>query len=494
MWKRFPEVISFDNTYNTNRFKLPLFQATGQTCLGTVFNAAFGLIDNERREGFQFLSESIKQLIEQHSIRQPDIIITDFDDSMKAALNDQFPEVQQQLCIHHINSNILLRAKQRWLKRPSSSSDISGGSDIEADPSGQIQLNPTDQESISAPVGNDIPHTYNGVLAMWKLVLFAETEEAHEKAWINLCKEFNDQRPILRYLYGTYMPVRAQWARCFIRHYRNFGIRVTSGTEASNNNIKSYLLNGMSHLYRLVEAMQDMIRDQRQDFIDACANDDVLTAPEHQRPNAQYLGELRTLVSSKCLALITVQYRQAKKAMPTGNRPFPPPLDNCVCSVPTELGIPCYHTIYNKLASGTSFTKQEVHPHWRIRESSSQDPYRRIIDPRITTSLRGRPKNTAQSVPSQLAIDTPIQQRSEQSIQVLPKRKRSRPRGSLNRSITVRLTPSQDEASSQETNLSQRQTQRRSARLGTGRSSGVRSSGQRLRSSIRRERSQWEIG
>lgn len=57
MWKRFPESLSFDNTYNTNRFKLPLFQATGQTCLGSIFNAAFGLIDNERREGFQFLTE-----------------------------------------------------------------------------------------------------------------------------------------------------------------------------------------------------------------------------------------------------------------------------------------------------------------------------------------------------------------------------------------------------------------------------------------------------
>ena len=94
MWKRFPEVISFDNTYNTNRFKLPLFQATGQTCLGSIFNAAFGLIDNERREGFQFLSESIRQLLEQYAIRQPDVIITDFDDQMKAALNDQFPDVQ----------------------------------------------------------------------------------------------------------------------------------------------------------------------------------------------------------------------------------------------------------------------------------------------------------------------------------------------------------------------------------------------------------------
>ncbi|KAK2684810.1 hypothetical protein QWA68_016783 [Fusarium oxysporum] len=200
MWKRFPEVISFNNTYNTNRFKLPLFQAIGQTCLRSVFNAAFGLIDNERREGFQFLSESIKQLMEQHSIRQPDVIITDFNVSMKAALNDQFPDIQQQLYIYHINSN---------LKRPSSSSDISGGSDIEADPPDQIQLNPTDQESISAPVGNDISYTYSGVLAMWKLVLFAETEEAHEKAWINLCKKFNNQSPILWYLYGTYMPIQA---------------------------------------------------------------------------------------------------------------------------------------------------------------------------------------------------------------------------------------------------------------------------------------------
>ncbi|KAI8406405.1 hypothetical protein FOFC_13875 [Fusarium oxysporum] len=337
MWKRFPEVISFDNTYNTNRFKLPLFQATGQTCLRTVFNTAFGLIDNEKREGFQFLAESIKQLIEEHSIQQPDVIITDFDGQMKAALNDQFPEVQQQLCIHHINSNVQLRAKQKWLKSPGSSSNSSCGSDNEAGSSSQVQLSTANQQSLSAPVQNGIPHTFNGVFAMWKLVVFAETEEVHDKAWINLCKEFNDQRPILRYLYGTYMPIRAQWARCFIQNYRNFGIRVTSGTEASNNNIKGYLLNGMSNLYRLVEAMQDMIKDQSQDFIDGCASDEVLTAPEYLRPSAEYLGELRTLVSSKCLALITAQYRLAKKAMPTAKNPFPAALGDCVCSVPVEL-------------------------------------------------------------------------------------------------------------------------------------------------------------
>ncbi|KAH6983758.1 hypothetical protein EDB80DRAFT_691593 [Ilyonectria destructans] len=241
---------------------------------------------------------------------------------------------------------------------------------------------------------------------MWKLVLFAETEEAHEEAWGNFCKEFDDQRAILRYLHGTYMPVRAQWARCFIRKYRNFGVRVTSGTEASNNNIKSYLLNGMGNLYRLFEAMQDMMKYQERDFNDACAADEVLTAREYMGSSSEYLGELRTALSSKGLGLITKQYRLARKAMPTGKNPFPDSLGDCGddCSVSTELGIPCYHKIYSKLLSGIPFTKWEAHPRWRLREPSSGDPYRRILDPKIATALRGRPKNTTQAVPERLAI------------------------------------------------------------------------------------------
>ncbi|KAJ4067519.1 hypothetical protein NW756_009870 [Fusarium oxysporum] len=69
-----------------NRFKLPLFQVTGQTCLGTVFNAAFGLIDNERFEGFQFLTNSVRTLLDRYSIRTPHVVITDFDDQMEKAL------------------------------------------------------------------------------------------------------------------------------------------------------------------------------------------------------------------------------------------------------------------------------------------------------------------------------------------------------------------------------------------------------------------------
>ncbi|KAK1458429.1 hypothetical protein CTAM01_17174 [Colletotrichum tamarilloi] len=282
MWKRFPEVISFDNTYNTNRFKLPLFQATGQTCLGSVYNAAFGLVDNERLEGFRFLSASIRQLMDQHSVRYPTVIITDYDKQMKAALNEQFPDVQQQLCIHHINSNVMLRAKQKWVKDRSCSSNSSGSDDegYQLPTQAIATLSDEDEAYINTPIDEPPPHTYRGVLMMWKLVVFAETEHTFEKAWTKLCKEFNDQRPILQYLHATYLPLRAQWARCFIRKYQNFGTRVTSGTESSNNNIKGYLLNGLSHLYRLVDVMQDMISDQELRFRQACAEDEVLTGRE----------------------------------------------------------------------------------------------------------------------------------------------------------------------------------------------------------------------
>ncbi|KAJ3455672.1 hypothetical protein MRS44_017154 [Fusarium solani] len=506
MWKRFPEVISFDNTYNPNRFKLPLFQATGQTCLGSVFNAAFGLIDNERREGFQFLSESIRQLAEQQSIRQPDVIITDFDDSMKAALNDQFPEVQQQLCIHHINSNVLLRSKQKWVKDCShdSSSSSLDSSDGEAPaPQTQADLSPKDRQFIHAPAAEVIPHSYRGVLMMWKLVLFAETEEAHEKAWVNLCREFDDQRAILRYLHGTYMPVRAQWARCFIRKYRNFGIRVTSGTEASNNNVKSYLLNGMSHLYRLIEAMQDMIRDQERDFTHASAEDEVLTAREYLSLSSEYLGELRASISSKGLGLITKQYRLARKAMPTGKNPFPDPLGDCSedCSVSVELGIPCCHKIYSKIGSGTPFTKWDVHPRWRLRESTSRDPYRRILDLKIATALRGRPKNTTQAVPTRLAIGTssqssiqPASKPASQPASQASGRRRGRLPGSRNKSTLARLALEESQrAGSRAGPSSQPQTRSQSATLGNGRTTGIRASGRRTQPSIRRRRSQWEM-
>ncbi|OWT42543.1 mutator-like element [Pochonia chlamydosporia 170] len=473
MWKRFPEIMSFDNTYNTNRFKLPLFQVTGQTCLKSIYNAAFGLIDNERREGFQFLAEGLRQLIVEHEIQSPDVIITDYDKQMKAALDSQFPGSQQQICIHHVNSNVLLNAKRRW-KDAEEEGDGCGHNSSDSERS-QAALTSRDMEAVRA-VGKDgspplrtdhtspVPHNYRGVLELWKFVVFAQTKDDYEKAWARLCDEFNDQQIILMYLYNTYLPVSAQWAHCFIKKYRNFGVRVTSGTEASNNNVKSYLLNGMSNLYGLVEAIEGMLADQQQDFLDNCSQDEVLTARAYSGPGSEYLGELRMVMSQPGLSLLAREHRHAVKSIPSRSCPWPEPIGKCNedCTVSWQLGIPCSHTIYNKLEAGTFLTKWDVHPRWHLREPTSRNPYRRILDPKVATSLRGRPKNATQPVPESMVINRPASQ-------------------------------SRDGLAAAGKTIKESKVTRKKAALGPGKQTGVRQAGRRRQLSVRRTRSEWEI-
>lgn len=381
-----------------------------------MYNAVFGLIDNERREGFQFLAEGIRQLTARHEIQSPDVIITDFDKQMKAALESQYPDSQQQLCIHHINSNVLLNAKRRWKDTKEEDDSYEYGSSDGEQP--QVALTTGDMEAVlaagkdaSPPFRTDqtlhVTHNYRGLLELWKLVVFAKTKADYEKAWAHLCEEFNDQQSILMYLYNTYLPVCAQWAHFFIKHYRNFGIRVTSGTEASNNNVKSYLLNGMSHLYGLVEAIEGMLSDQERDFLDNCSQDEVLTARAYSGPGSEYLGELRMVMSQPGLSLVAREYRYATRSIPSKSCAWPEPISDCNedCTVSWQLGTPCRHTIYNKLEAGMLLAKWDVHPRWHLREPTSRNPYRRILDPKIAGNLRGRPKNASQSVPENMAIN-----------------------------------------------------------------------------------------
>ncbi|PWI64240.1 hypothetical protein PCL_11360 [Purpureocillium lilacinum] len=203
----------------------------------------------------------------------------------------------------------------------------------------------------------------------------------------------------------TGMMIPPACLNCCTVHAEESGIQTYMLVVSAN---KVNTLSGMSHLHWLVEAIEDMIRDQERDFGDACAADDVLTAREYLGSSSEYLGDLRRTILSKGLGLITRQYLLARKAMPTRKNPFPASLGSCGedCSVPVELGAPCCNMIYSKIGSGTPFTKWDVHPRWHIRASPSRDPYRRILHPKIAITLRGRPKNTPQAVPARLAVGT----------------------------------------------------------------------------------------
>ena len=114
------------------------------------------------------------------------------------------------------------------------------------------------------------------------------------------------------------MPLREQWAHCYIKRYRNFGVRVTSPAESLNLNVKSYLLNGKSDVLRLIDSLIEMCQEQYRTFEEAMAREG--TRMRQTYLNRIYLGSLPLKVSYKGLDLINREYRYAKAAIPNSKR------------------------------------------------------------------------------------------------------------------------------------------------------------------------------
>jgi len=110
-------VKEYDNTYKTNNKKLALFQVVGLNHSNKTFSCGFGLINNERQEGFNWLMEQVGYFRRLAGAPEPTVTITDFDTAMKAAVAREFPEAKSLICIFHVNKNVVLHINRKWDKQ-----------------------------------------------------------------------------------------------------------------------------------------------------------------------------------------------------------------------------------------------------------------------------------------------------------------------------------------------------------------------------------------
>ena len=380
MWSRFSEVLSFDNTYKTNRFKMPLFNITGLTNINSIFNAGFGLIYTERQV------EAIRIEI---GAALPKVGITDYDSNLKDALNETFPNMQQQICIFHINKNVLLKVKRKWKVPPgvvdvddedgpdaprladaeADAAAAEGADESAADHEILQDLNAparTEEQLQSSRLPAEIPHTREGVLMLWKYMAYSNSEEDFMESWARLLEEFPDQEPIIEYLQTTYLPVRHQWANCYIKKYPNFGQRVTSPTESSHKDLKSYLIHGTSSLLRLSQAMEEMIDNKRRTYQQDIARNEMRLRCAYM--GREWAGQLPMHISYFAMDMIAKRYRHACAAMPTPGRD-PQPLLPCTEAFSKQWGLPCSHTILQRLQMREPLDRRDVHSHWHLQRS-----------------------------------------------------------------------------------------------------------------------------
>lgn len=290
-WYRSNQVIMIDMTYKVNRFNLPLLQITGTTCLNTTFSIGFGLSAREDEDSFKWLLTQLRNTADQANIPYPKVILTDYDQAMKNALLGTFPDTQQQLCLWHINKNVTLNIKRKWIgsldgcdimgtvredhiiisNDSTYSADVTARREearVQADDDLFVSTQRT-ADSIRRPdpqVGRKFENTGDGLLKAWVEVVHAETEDDFNQRWGRLKDEFKDQGAIISYLEMVYLPVRLQFVKFAIKRYRNYGIRSTSRVESAHNALKAQLRTRFADLYQLHSAIWLLLEGRRRDY------------------------------------------------------------------------------------------------------------------------------------------------------------------------------------------------------------------------------------
>ncbi|KAH6824189.1 hypothetical protein C2S53_011700 [Perilla frutescens var. hirtella] len=94
----FGDSVSFDATYNTNRYKLVFTPFTGKDNHGKLVTFGAALLSSEDTEAYSWVLESFKICMDQ----SPSMLITDQDPALKKVVKRAFPDTRHQLCMWHI--------------------------------------------------------------------------------------------------------------------------------------------------------------------------------------------------------------------------------------------------------------------------------------------------------------------------------------------------------------------------------------------------------
>ncbi|KAG7424273.1 PKS-NRPS hybrid synthetase [Fusarium oxysporum f. sp. raphani] len=116
MWQQFSSCLQIDATYSTNCYKMPLVTVVAVFSEKTSMPICYGLLNNEQVASFEWFLKQVSRFQRAGIISPPEVVITDKDDQLRNAIRQVFPNTQLQLCVFHINSNVVLYIKKWWKK------------------------------------------------------------------------------------------------------------------------------------------------------------------------------------------------------------------------------------------------------------------------------------------------------------------------------------------------------------------------------------------
>ncbi|XP_025696135.1 protein FAR1-RELATED SEQUENCE 5 isoform X1 [Arachis hypogaea] len=211
----FGDVLAFDSTYRSNKYKKPLVVFSGSNHHKQTIIFGFALLEDEEVRTYRWLLLNLLDVMGQ---KKPFVVVTDGDKAMRTAIAEVIPTATHRLCGWHLEKNCLQRVKEEEFRK-------------------------VFRKAIYANFEISEFEDY------WKAAV--ESLGLHDNTWVK----------------STYES-RASWAMAYLRGTFCAGYRTTSRCEGINAFIKGFLKSTDSIL-ELVHSLDRVVKDYRNNEVTA---------------------------------------------------------------------------------------------------------------------------------------------------------------------------------------------------------------------------------
>lgn len=341
-----------DCTYSTNRFGMKLLDIVGVTKLNSTFFVGFCLLAAEEKESFSWALRCLKEIYSGviHTLG-PLTVMTDRQLSLINALQEVFPASRHLLCIWHVEKNILKNCKKY----------------ITADNVHDPTLTAQEKIRYSAEM-------WRIFLSEWNKVVYAGTEDDFNSQWVALKSQYMSFPQVIAYIDDSWMPWREHWAAAWTNKTFHLFERATSRVEAAHRHVKR-TLDCQSGIPEVIQSVSNLVMVQCSEERKKTARGRLMAATELSyqndsdvtRPSDINTPLYRDLWGHVSLYAIRRAAERAREL-----RSVEGPLPRCTNTTYRGTGIPCKHTIRDRLCSGGSLRPRDFHPQWLF--SRGRDP------------------------------------------------------------------------------------------------------------------------
>ncbi|XP_057532953.1 protein FAR1-RELATED SEQUENCE 5-like [Amaranthus tricolor] len=244
----FGEMVTFDCTYNTNKYSMVLAPFTGVDHHKSCITFGIGLLAKEDSESFEWLFRTFLHCMGEC---MPTYLITDQDPAMKIAIKNVFPHTIHKLCMWHIMSKV------------------------------------TDKVGPELNKNEDFLKELNG--CVWNI---DQEEDEFEEKWEGIMTKYNLQTDKW---FTSIFSIRDQWIPAYFRDIPLGGILRTTSRSESVNSFFNHFSNPHMTLVEFYMSYESAMDAQRykQDKLNA---ESLHTNPQYKTPLPieKHAGEVYT--------------------------------------------------------------------------------------------------------------------------------------------------------------------------------------------------------